>query len=302
MQDKTQTGNKKRNKKKTEKKQIDKKIIKVHYLDNYMQITIDNKLAEGKKISDLISHVLNYYKHLNSKKKDPNDYLFACSCGYPFLNQQSLTDLSHYHAPAQNSKGIKDPIGADTFLLKERFHPPQNNRTDIPRLFKLATGKNTSLNMDFLYPAPKEEFEVSENLRKKLELLAKYRENCISIQRSRYEVKYKSVLLIQLKNMGFPEERCRAALRYCYNNVENAVMRLTDESFVFSNYDMLKLPNEEVLELSEFHKAVRNAVLAEFNKLSGEQLEKRVNCVMKIVFGNKCRLLDNSYVDDEDED
>lgn len=297
-----QDGNQNSNRARSRKKQ-DKKMIKIYYNDRHLQIAIDNKQAENKKISDLIEHTVNYFNTSQSSYKSPFDYVFTCSCGYPFLNQASLSDLSHYHAPPSNPKDKKIPIEEDVFIIRKCIQPEQtfNPKNDIPKILKTAAGVS-SVNIDFLYPVPKEEFVVSENLRQKLEVFEKLRENCINIEATRYDLKYKDNLLDQLKGMGFPEERCRVALRYCYNNVENAIARLTDETFVYSNYDLLKLPNDEVLDLIEFQKAVRDAVKVEFMHLNGEQLIKRIMVVMKIVYGKKCKLLDKNFLDEEEED
>ena len=259
-----------------ERKDLPITTFKIVLNNKILQIDYDPSFKEyyNKTIASVIEEVL---KKIGPKpsEKTYKDYELVCSCGRSYNPDKLICQAKcfHYSESDYNQEKNKN----EKFFLYEKEEEEEKyekylSHSEISSILMKSTGAKNQYNLKGIIPyESNNNFQISENLRKKINELYIKEKRGYTITDNGYELKYDENLYNNLLEFEIPNDRIKAALRICRNKKEEALLIATDESYNWNDKDYLYYENNQVLSPVEFRSLCTEEVKKEFPLIKDEE-------------------------------
>ena len=262
------------------------KSFQVVFNNQILELIYNTSLESYKSqtINSLIQKVL---EQLGPKplKISSENYILLCPCGKP-LNPDNLisnSECDHSFMDKEKNKNQK-------YLLVEKNNNEKNEKPkefftnyEISQILMQATGAKKITNIKLFSEFKNKNFPISDDLKNKIKLLQKYKENGAKLLINSCDLEYNETMYEELLEIGIESNKIKAALRMTFNSKEEALLLATDPTFNLENKEYLYCSNDEVLTYSEYMKRCKEEVKKEYQNISEDEVEFRTKIVINSV-------------------
>jgi len=270
------------------KRNLNLYIFKIVFDNQIIQINYDTSFKEYnmQTIESLIKEVLKYLgpKPFN---KSPMDYILFCPCGKQLAHNLLLSQSKCIHENIEDYSNKKNTNGNYLLIEKEKEEKDIKNKeysiNEIDKIlskipFNKIKKKNKNINKH-----KNKALNISNTLKNKIkEFIIKEKRGSQILENS-YELYYNENYYNDLIEMGFDENKVKAALRLSKNNKEDAVLICIDTEFYWDNKEYLYYDNNDVLTEDKFTKLCLEEIKKEYPFLEQKDIYDRYNDIIKKV-------------------
>lgn len=261
---------------------FDNQIIQINYDTSFKEFNIQT-------IESLIGEVLKNFSP-KSDNKSPMDYILFCPCGKQLAHNILLSQSKCFHKDIENFS--KKQIKNGNYLLIEKEKEKEEKETknkensiiEIDKILsKISSNKIKKKNKNKNANSNKQnkQLNISNTLKNKIkENIIKEKRGSKILENS-YELYYNEKYYDDLVEMGFDENKVKAALRLTKNNKEEAVLICIDTEFYWDNKEYLYYDNSEVLTEDKFTKLCFEDIKKEYPFLEQKEINDRFNDIIK---------------------
>jgi hypothetical protein len=261
--------------------------FKIIFDNQLIQINYDTSFKEYKiqTIESLIEEVL---KNIGPKSnnKSPMDYILFCPCGKQLAHNILLSQSKCFHKDKEEFSSKQTKNGNYLLIEKEKEKEEKDSKNkeysinEIDKILskislnKIKKNKNINKQKNM-------RLNVSNTLKNKIkEFIIKEKRGSKILENS-YELYYNENYYDDLIEMGFDENKVKAALRLTKNNKEEAVLICIDTEYFWDNKEYLYYDNSDVLTEDKFNKLCLEEIKKEYPFLEQKEIYVRFNDIVK---------------------
>ena len=262
---------------------FDNQIIQINYDISFKEFNIQT-------IESLIAEVL---KNITPKSdnRSPMDYILFCPCGKQLAHELLLSQSKCFHKDIEQFS--KKQIKNGNYLLIEKEKEKEEkeiknkeysineidkilSKISLNKIKKKIKNKNENSNKQ-----NNKQLNISNSLKNKIkENIIKEKRGSKILENS-HELYYNENYYDELIEMGFDENKVKAALRLTKNNKEEAVLICIDTEFYWDNKEYLYYDNSDVLTEDKFTKLCLKDIKKEYPFLEQKEINDRFNIIIK---------------------
>jgi hypothetical protein len=263
--------------------------FKIIFDNQLIQINYDTSFKEYKiqTIESLIEEVL---KNIGPKSnnKSPTDYILFCPCGKQLAHNILLSQSKCFHKDKEEFSSKQTKNGNYLLIEKEKEKEEKDSKNkeysinEIDKILsKISLNKIKKKNNKNVNKQKNKQLNVSNTLKNKIkEFIIKEKRGSKILENS-YELYYNENYYDDLIEMGFDENKVKAALRLTKNNKEEAVLICIDTEYFWDNKEYLYYDNSDVLTEDKFNKLCLEEIKKEYPFLEPKEIYVRFNDLVK---------------------
>lgn len=262
--------------------------FKIVFDNQVIQINYDTSFKEynNQTIESLIEEVLNNLTQ-KSFNKSPKDYILFCPCGKQLAHTKLLSQSKCFHKNIEDFSNKKKTNGNYLLIEKEKEKKEIINKelsiNEIDILLKKASLNKKQKKQKNINKQKTRPLTVSNTLKNKIkQYIIKEKRGNIILENS-YDLFYNENYYNDLIEMGFDENKVKAALRLTKNKKEDAVILCIDSEFYWDNKDYLYYDNRDILTEDQFNKLCLDEIKKEYPFLEQDEINERFNDIIKLV-------------------